>query len=497
MLYTIVHFFTNKRCALSLYISAWAISALLVQTSVGNAKAFVERGRVTGTDSRAFSFLYGLFIIYLEPSGSGICGLFIYIMDKRRLTIFILEKGISFIFCLLFMSCDPINTVLDPNFTQEGNYIGETSETFVVSQPSQVNFYVEVSGSMNGFFRANKATEFKDDVWSIVSNFGNPGVSVLSNQGTVLKKYSSNDFQKRMISGSFVSAASTKVPVMMETILQDLNYNNGACSVLISDMKYSPVGTAGMPVLLSMYQTDVRNLVGKYEGLSISIIAATSDYLGNKMNCPDSPYYYVIMGRDKEVAYLRNRIITLLEKNKNYVDSIEMGFDYKSPAFTFGISNNCIQLGNEPCFTDYDCSYNDTCSVKLNLDLSDFRWTIADENMLRQNFMVKSAYGASVEIGKITLEVDNHYNREFVRKAIANIELKVNNMPNDSDVILWYLNHPDQYMNETLLDYLSGQEENDCTKSFSVDKFIGGIFNAIQNKWTKEPNRILISKSRQ
>ena len=28
-------------------------------------------GRVTGTDSRAFSFLYGLFIIYFEPSGSG------------------------------------------------------------------------------------------------------------------------------------------------------------------------------------------------------------------------------------------------------------------------------------------------------------------------------------------------------------------------------------------------------------------------------------------
>ena len=52
-------------------------------------------------------------------------------------------------------------------------------------------------------------------------------------------------------------------------------------------------------------------------------------------------------------------------------------------------------------------------------------------------------------------------------------------------------------MNETLLKYLSGQEENDYTKSFSVDKFIAGIFNAIQNKWTKEPNRILISKNRQ
>lgn len=411
-----------------------------------------------------------------------------------------LKKGILYLCGLFLASCTPpINTFLDPHFTEDGYYIDSITETFKASQPNQVNFYVEVSGSMNGFFRANKATEFKDDVWSVVSNFGNPGVSVLSNHGTILKKYSSHEFQKHMISGSFVSTASTKVPIMMETILQNLNYNGGACSVLISDMKYSPVGTAGMSVLLSMYQTDIRNLIGKYEGLSISLIAATSDFLDKKGNliCDNSPYYYVIMGRDKEVAYLRNRIITLLEKNKNYAESIEMGFDYKSPAFTFGTRMNCIQLANEPCFTDYDCSYNDTCSINLHLDLSDFRWIIADENMLRQNLKVKSAYGSSVEIGKISLNVDNHYEREFVRKAIATVELKVTNMYNDSDVILWNLDHPDQFINETLLEFLSGQDENDYSKSFSVDKFIAGIFNAIQNQWTKEPNRILISKIRQ
>ena len=411
-----------------------------------------------------------------------------------------LKKELSYLFCLFFVACTPsINTILDPHFSEDGYYIDKKSETFKSSQPNQVNFYVEVSGSMNGFFRANKATEFKDDVWSIVSNFGNPGVSVLSNQGTILKKYSSPEFQKHMIGGSFVSTASTKVPVMMETILENLQYNNGACSVLISDMKYSPVGTAGMQVLLSMYQTDIRNLIGKYKDLSISLIAATSDYLDRKgkLLYDSSPYYYVIMGRDREVSYLRNRIITLLEKNNNYVESVEMGFDYKSPSYTFGDPVNCLQLDNEPCFTDYDCSYNDTCCVKLMLDLSDFRWTITDEDVLRKNFMVESTYGASVEIGKITIDIDNHYEREFVRKAIASIELKVTNMYNDSDVISWYLNHPDQSINDALLEFLSGQDENDYTKSFSVDKFISGIFNASQNKWIKEPNKILISKIRQ
>ena len=60
----------NIRCTLSLYISAWAISALLVHTTVGNAKASKQ-----GTSNRyrfpRFFFLYELILILFEPSGSG------------------------------------------------------------------------------------------------------------------------------------------------------------------------------------------------------------------------------------------------------------------------------------------------------------------------------------------------------------------------------------------------------------------------------------------
>ena len=57
---------------MSLYISAWAISALLVQTTVGNAKAS-KQGTSNWYRFPRFFFLYGLFLIYFEPSGSGIC----------------------------------------------------------------------------------------------------------------------------------------------------------------------------------------------------------------------------------------------------------------------------------------------------------------------------------------------------------------------------------------------------------------------------------------
>ena len=60
-------------------------------------------------------------------------------MNIRRLNTFILKKEIIFVLSFICTACNPpINTVLDPNFTEEGYYIGETSETFTTSQPSQV-----------------------------------------------------------------------------------------------------------------------------------------------------------------------------------------------------------------------------------------------------------------------------------------------------------------------------------------------------------------------
>ena len=83
-------------------------------------------------------------------------------------------KGL-FILCVLVLFCSctsKVNTVNDPHFTQDGYCLDSIKEKFVAEPPKALGFYVEVSGSMNGFFRSNKATRFKKDMWSIVSNFG-------------------------------------------------------------------------------------------------------------------------------------------------------------------------------------------------------------------------------------------------------------------------------------------------------------------------------------
>ena len=400
-------------------------------------------------------------------------------------------------FCFVFCS-SPINSINDPHFDENGVYLDSLGATFQAVMPTSLDFYVEVSGSMNGFFRANRTTAFKTAVWAIVSNFGSPGVSVLSNSGTQATKYTGDQFRNKMNSGGFVSTAETQVPAMLESILSKLDYENGAVAVLISDMKYSPVGNRALPVLLQQYATDIRNIVGKYPGAAYSLVGAYSEFLDARGNvtCEKSPYYYLVVGKDVYVAEVRNCITTILSDREDYMDNIETGFDYKRPAYGFGVPDNVIQLDNEPTFYNYDVSYSDTCKVVLNLDLSDFRWLVAsDEDVLRECLKVKAAYGSEMEIGKINISTNNHNQKKLERIAVASVELKLWNMPMEADVIEWSLDHPEYSVTDTFMQIQNAAAEADLTGSFSLANFIQGVFQAVQNHWNQEPNRILISKS--
>lgn len=400
-------------------------------------------------------------------------------------------------FCFVFCS-SPINSINDPHFDENGVYLDSLGATFQAVMPTSLDFYVEVSGSMNGFFRANRTTAFKTAVWAIVSNFGSPGVSVLSNSGTQATKYTGDQFRNKMNSGGFVSTAETQVPAMLESILSKLDYENGAVAVLISDMKYSPVGNRALPVLLQQYATDIRNIVGKYPGSAYSLVGAYSEFLDARGNvtCEKSPYYYLVIGKDVCVAEIRNCITTILSDREDYMDNIETGFDYKRPAYGFGVPDNVIQLDNEPTFYNYDVSYSDTCKVVLNLDLSDFRWLVAsDEDVLRECLKVKAAYGSEMEIGKINISTNNHNQKKLERLAVASVELKLWNMPMEADVIEWSLDHPEYSVTDTFMQIQNAAAEADLTGSFSLANFTQGVFQAVQNHWNQEPNRILISKS--
>lgn len=383
-----------------------------------------------------------------------------------------------------------MNAVYDSHFTEDGHAVPDSSKTvFNAESPQRIGFFMETSGSMNGFLRANRTTDFKRDVWSIVSNFGNNGVRIFTDGGNNTRHISGPDFQQYMNSGAFVSPSSTKVPVMLQCILNNFSLKDGAVAVLISDMKYSPTGIAAMAVLQSQYATDIRNIVGQHKNIAFSLIGAYSDYFGKQQHVSESPYYYLIIGEDKYLPAVRNDIITIL--GDRFIEDVEVGFNYKTPSYSFGMAQNAVQIDDEPAFVGFDA---DTCKINLNLDLSDCRWCITEEDMLRSNIKVSSIYGSRVEIGNIVLNVTNQYEKKLDRKAVATVELVVSDMFTDADVIKWTLSYPDKMFTQKFTEIISAAEENDLTGSFSVNSFITGLFNAEQNHWDETPNYILVSK---
>lgn len=397
-------------------------------------------------------------------------------------------------------SCqNTINTNFDSHFDESGYYLKNDSleETFVPQFPNKIKFYVEVSGSMNGFFRANVPTKFKADVWQILSYYAPAadGVTILTNDGTQGSTFTIGQFQTKMNTGAFVSSASTKVPLMLQSIIQSLDTDAGEVAVLISDMKYSPVGAAAPQVLLTQYSTDISTIFGKF-GKAISLIGATSEFLDRKGNpvCNTSPYYYLIIGKPEHVAEMRNGISTLLINNGSLIDNIESGFNYGAPTYSFGIPENAYQLGDEPTFVGFDTSYGDTCTIKLKVDITNYRWAITKEELFKKAFIYKPCYGSEVKIGSVTFDIQNITDKVLKRSAIATVELKIFNMATDSEVIEWNLQLPELDITE-FAPYLGATDENDVTKSFSIEDFIKGMFyGGVVNK-TLSSNYILISKN--
>ena len=107
---------------------------------------------------------------------------------------------------------------------------------------------------------------------------------------------------------------------------------------------------------------------------------------------------------------------------------------------------------------------------------------------------VKSLYGSEVIVGDIKIEVKNITDKKLKRTAEAIVELKLPNIATESEVLEWTLQLPDT--DYTLFgEFCSSTDENDCTKSYSIEAFMKGMFyGGIVNE-TLKPNYILISKN--
>lgn len=390
--------------------------------------------------------------------------------------------------------CDSLNTLNDPHFTGEGTLIKKPSFA-KLDYNSVIHFYIESSGSMNGFFRAGQPTSFKQDVYEIMSYYSpvTKDVNIMTNSGGVAGQLSLAQFQTAMNTGALKCNASTQVPVMLRNIVSRLKKNDVA--VLISDMKYSPVGSAAPEVLLTQYAAEVALIAGKSQK-AYSLVCATSNYINKEGSVVtnESPYYYLIVGEQDKVSAVRNGIAIMLQRQKRFVDNLEIGYKYASCPYDFGVPKNVVRLEKQPTFYGYGEAV-DECVIPLKLKLESYRWLMSNKDVLKQCFTCKPKYGSTVSVESLEVEECNNVNLELKRSVVATIKIKVSNMPSDMEVLEWNVDIP--YANPTTMEKFldDSKGENDVTTSYSLTSFIRGIGQGGVVNYQPKPNYILISKN--
>lgn len=397
---------------------------------------------------------------------------------------------------VLISCCGAINTTNSKYFTEAGEST-EKVKTFVSTPPSKVNFYVEASGSMNGFFRSNKATKFKHDVWSVITDFvpSDGYVNVYVNQNEPAAQVPVNTFRDGMNSGSFVSSTSTDVPDMISRMLDDVDIKSSEVGVLISDMKYDPVGNSALQALLTQYSTDIRNIMMRHSDVAVCLVVATSEYLDKNGNeaTPDSPYYYFIVGNKSNVVFMRNFIATLLNNNKTFVDEIEWGIDYLSPSVTVGDADYLTEIEENKSYGDF----SDECTITLDFDITNFPWILENKDSLVNHLKITSENGAEAIVNKKKIEYEISYDdgKQLKRTAIAKVPVTIRNMYTESDVFEITLSNPEiQEPNNKFMNYLGSQNVDDITTTFSMEGLLSGLYASMERFKTAKPVHLLISK---
>ena len=365
------------------------------------------------------------------------------------------------------------------------------------TQPDNVVFYVESSGSMNGLFRRNQSTGFKYDVSAILLDpevkSKTSKVCLFGNKANIIGEYSPEDFRRKMNAGDFVSQASTVVPEMLQRIIDDIKNSVCDVAVFISDMKYSP-GGATHSVAMDQYAIDIQNKFASLPDLAVSLISCESNYVSANGSVLSNvfPYYFTIVGESSKVAWVRNQFLDALSGQSRPIGCVDFGVDYGCPKYTtlpstaigmfrnnFEFMNPAVENTHSSSFTTFDDTIQ-PAEVVLAVNYRHISQELI--NCLEsQDFTISSHWGDAK--ASVTVMPSNYkptVDASLVRNVNPNTYLKLTISGldyYDQDVIKVQMQTRQNTVN-CMEKYYGAMAEGDLDRTLSIDGFINGLKRA-------------------
>ena len=390
------------------------------------------------------------------------------------------------------------NKPLIEPFDQDGVLKSSYVESMYSStQPDNVVFYVESSGSMNGLFRRNQSTGFKYDVSAILLDpevkSKTSKVCLFGNKANIIGEYSPEDFRRKMNAGDFVSQASTVVPEMLQRIIDDIKNSVCDVAVFISDMKYSP-GGATHSVAMDQYAIDIQNKFASLPDLAVSLISCESNYVSANGSVLSNvfPYYFTIVGESSKVAWVRNQFLDALSGQSRPIGCVDFGVDYGCPKYTtlpstaigmfrnnFEFMNPAVENTHSSSFTTFDDTIQ-PAEVVLAVNYRHISQELIN-SLESQDFTISSHWGDAK--ASVTVMPSNYkptVDASLVRNVNPNTYLKLTISGldyYDQDVIKVQMQTRQNTVN-CMEKYYGAMAEGDLDRTLSIDGFINGLKRA-------------------
>ena len=410
---------------------------------------------------------------------------------------------------ILFLSCGHNKNINPDNyglFDDRGN-LKEFAEPDPVYKINKIKCFIESSGSMSGFFQANKSTGFKMDVWAVLNEFYDKidSVHLFRDASEPVAKMALADFRRDMNAGNFRFSGSTHIPQMLKEIVQSLGKND--VGMFISDMKYSPTGSQA-DVLLTQYGTDVKNVI-KNTPYAFSIIGVTSSYIAGKGDeIEKSPYYIILIGNDLSVNKMKQKIVQSIPKGNLLGELSFYRKEFSRPMYTLlankGIVNGVTyESNNNLYYTIGDINKKSPVTFYLAANLSKLpQYLLADGKQLMQQLEVK-AENAKAVIEDVTDSAAFDFgngSREAATKVHAThfIKIKVSDILDGTTQVSVTVNRKEA---NWIPSVCGAKNEAEYDKTVSFEQLLAGLKGAYnvdkQNKsYYKDPFVVLISEGK-
>ncbi|PWS28573.1 hypothetical protein DHW03_01595 [Pedobacter yonginense] len=289
---------------------------------------------------------------------------------------------------VILYACDADGDSTSGNNGEQGCPV-ENKTPGTIAQGTNLNLYIETSGSMAGFMD-HRGTAFQKEVWAVTealdSRFSNQmGIYQIQSKSEKISPLKLDVFRNNLNTGRFVSAKSTDIPEMIDSIFNKAGKNT--VSVLISDLIFSPDN--GNAAQIIQITTDIKKRFYN-KGVSGILLQLSSEFY-KKTKVEGSPYYIWIIGDNNAANAVSKLIKSVLEGS---VNEAGFGITLATPNYSILPSHSavnnaspliCDQDKNYYSYIEYDEDEGEEITFWVGLNLKDLPAYMRSDSYLKNN----------------------------------------------------------------------------------------------------------------